>query len=128
MGHVLIVEHDPFVRNLINNLCAAKNYTADQAVNRHEAVAMLRAQRYELILIDLMLPEDNGLLVLEYLQATFPDQTEHTVVMTAADPKFIRRLPPVGWCAVLIKPFAISEFNRVIDLCGGGTHAAGKAF
>jgi DNA-binding response OmpR family regulator len=125
---VLVIDHEPLVRNLISSLLSSKNYRVDQAVTRAEAVGLLNRGDYDLILLDLMMPEDNGFSVLEYIRKNFPVQSKHLVVMTSADAKFAARLPEEGWCAVLIKPFSISEFYRIVDLCVRGSHAAGVRY
>src|SRR5687767_743889 len=101
---VLVIDHEPLVRNLISNLMTLKEYRVDQAVTKDEAVGLLMRTEYDLILLDLMMPEENGFAVLEYIRTHFPKQSRHTVVMTNADPKFAERLPEEGWCAMMIKP------------------------
>ena len=122
---VLVIEHEPLVRNLISNLLTLKDDRVDQAVTRDEAVDLLMRTSYDLILLDLMMPEEKGFALLEYIQTHFPKESRHTVVMTSADRKFAERLPEEGWCAMLIKPFALAEFYRIVDLCFEGVHAAG---
>jgi|SRR5688572_27028852 len=125
---VLVVDHDPLVRNLISNLLSLKQYRVDQAVTREEAVEMLQQLEYDLVLLDLMMPEDNGFALLEFVRQNFPRQSRHMVVMTSADRKFAARLPDEGWCAILIKPFAIAEFYRIVDLCIDGSHVGGVKY
>lgn len=125
MKHLLVIDHDPLTRNLISTLLEQRGYTCDQAASEAEAFSLLRTNNYALIMLDLMLPEENGFRVLEHLRETFPQQASHTIVMTNADPKFVSNLPQDGWCAVLVKPFSTSQFNRIIDLCIGGAHTAG---
>lgn len=121
----LVIDHDPLVRNFISNLLSLKDYRVDQAVTREEAGELLVRWDYDLVLLDLMLPDDNGFALLQYIGEHFPRQSKHTVVMTNSERRFVERLPDEGWCAMLIKPFAISEFYRIVDLCFEGAHVAG---
>jgi DNA-binding response OmpR family regulator len=122
--HVLIVDHDPVTRNLMTSLLDQRGVTVDQAANRSEAELMLRANHYDTIILDLMLPEENGFRVLEQIGRDFPNRCDHTIVMTSSDSRFVSKLPQDGWCAVLVKPFSVAEFYRVFELCGDGIHAA----
>jgi CheY-like chemotaxis protein len=122
--YVLIVDHDPVTRNLMTSLLEQRNVTVDQAANRAEAEQLLRAHHYDSIILDLMLPDENGFRVLEQIGKDFPHKCDHTIVTTSADSRFVAKLPADGWCAVLVKPFSVAEFYRVFDLCGDGIHAA----
>jgi CheY-like chemotaxis protein len=122
---ILVIEHDPLLRNFISQLLAQRGYEVNQAASRVEAVGLLSRYAYDLILLDLMMPEDNGFCLLEQIRSEFPHQSRHTIPMTSSDPKFLARLPDEGWCAVLTKPLVLGDFYRVVDLCMGGTHTAG---
>ena len=122
--HVLIVDHDPVTRNLMTSLLVDRGVTVDQAAGRSDAEQLLQANHYDTIILDLMLPDGNGFRVLEQISRDFPHRCDHTIVMTSSDSRFVSRLPQDGWCAVLVKPFSVTEFYRVFDLCGDGIHAA----
>lgn len=125
---VLVIDSEPLVRNLCSNLLVLKDFDCNQASSKDEAVALLADGEYDLVLLDLMMPDENGFAVLEHIRKRFPDQAKHTVVLTNADRKFVTNLPADGWCAVMVKPFTIAEFYRIVDLCCGGMHQAGAAY
>jgi DNA-binding response OmpR family regulator len=125
-GRILVIDDDPLTRNRICSFAQQRDFICDQATSEAEAMIVLDSAPYELILLDLMLPDENGFRVLEHLRARFPEQTHHLIVMTNADPKFVSNLPAEGWCAVLVKPFAISEMERIFDLCLQGAHRVGS--
>jgi CheY-like chemotaxis protein len=66
---VLVVDDDEFQRKLIARLLAAGNYDLVFAASGAEALAGLRKQRPDLILLDVMMPEIDGLEVLRRLKA-----------------------------------------------------------
>jgi DNA-binding response OmpR family regulator len=122
---VLVIDHDPLVRNLISNLLVLKNYQPHQAAGRDEAMVLLEQHHHQLIILDLMLPDENGFHFLQWIRDQYPRQAAHLVATTVGDPKFVARIPHEGICATLVKPFSISEFYRIIELCEGGGHASG---
>ena len=115
----LVIDHEPVIRNLIANLLAIKEIESDQAATHDEAIQMLGDVRYDLIIVDLMLPRENGFLMLDQIRTQWPDRMPHTVLTTNGDPKFLERVSRDGWCAILIKPFAMSEFFRIVESCLG---------
>lgn len=121
----LVIDHDPLVRNLISNLLVLKKYQPHQAATKEEAVELLEQHRHQLIILDLMLPEENGFEFLQMIRDRYPEQASHLVATTVAEPRFVERIPRDGICATLVKPFSISEFYRTVELCHGGGHASG---
>ena len=121
----LIIDHDAILRNLVCELLETRGYSCDQAANSTEATRMLESEHYDLLMLDLMLPGTNGFDVLRYIRENFPEKSDHTIVLTDSDPKFVAALPSQGWCAVLVKPVSAGELYRVVDLCIGGKHASG---
>ncbi len=106
----------------MSNLLEWKGFNPHQAASKEEALHLLEQFDYELILIDLMLPEENGFRVFEHIRKYFPLKSRHTILTTSADEKFLARLPQEGWCAVLLKPFAVTEFFRIAGICFEGGH------
>jgi len=125
---VLVIDHDPLLRNLIANLLALKQCQPHQATTKEEAFELLSQNQYDLVLLDLMLPEGGGFELLDHIRTMFHEQGSHTVALTSSDPKFLDSVPHEGICAIVTKPFSIGEFYRVVELCQGGGHAAGAFY
>jgi DNA-binding response OmpR family regulator len=62
---ILIVEDDPFLRNLLSTRLAREGFKIDIAIDGVEAGEKIRSIRPALILLDLILPRKNGFEVLE---------------------------------------------------------------
>jgi signal transduction histidine kinase/ActR/RegA family two-component response regulator len=58
---ILIVEDNPIIRSLVFKLLARRGYEADQVNNGKEALEAVRAKRYGLVLMDMQMPEMDGL-------------------------------------------------------------------
>lgn len=65
---LLIIEDDPYVRRFYEKLFAEKNYKAEMAKSGAEGLEKVKTLKPDLILLDIMMPEKNGLEVLKDLK------------------------------------------------------------
>ncbi|HEY5610995.1 MAG TPA: response regulator [Thermoanaerobaculia bacterium] len=124
----LIIDEEPLIRNLMAKLLALKDIDSHQAASDEEAFQLLEEHSYNLIFLDLMLTNNKGFAVLNDIRERFPEQTQHTVLTTSGDSKFLTQLPATGWCTMLVKPFEVSEFYRIAELCLHGFHTGGVCY
>ena len=64
---ILIIEDDRAINNLIKGTLSAEGYVCDCAFDGREGANLLEEKRYDLVLLDLMLPEIGGYELLEYI-------------------------------------------------------------
>ncbi len=57
---ILIVDDESNIRSLIRKYAAFEGYQADEAANGAEAVDMCRMNSYDLVIMDVMMPEMDG--------------------------------------------------------------------
>ncbi len=67
-GHVLVVDDDPLNRKLIGDCLGLEGYTFDQAGNGLEALEKIGSSDFDIILLDIDMPEMNGIDVLRNLK------------------------------------------------------------
>lgn len=60
MEHILIIDDDPDIGNLLEEALTARGYAVSRAYSGTEALLVLRQQKPDLILLDLMLPGRSG--------------------------------------------------------------------
>ena len=84
MKRVLIIEDDPFVAGLYRSELTEAGFVVDVAAAGDAAMGMFNDQRPDLVLLDLMLPETNGLEVLERIRSTADSRDLPVVVFTNA--------------------------------------------
>lgn len=58
--NILIVDDEANIRSLIRKYAAFEGYAADEAANGMEAVEKCRAHSYDLVIMDVMMPELDG--------------------------------------------------------------------
>lgn len=68
MAHILVIEDNNDINNLLKEALNKYNYTCDQAFSGTEARLLFQINKYDLILLDLMLPGIKGENVLQYIR------------------------------------------------------------
>jgi adenylate cyclase len=82
-GHVLVVDDNPFNREVLARRLQRQGHMVAEAVNGRQALDMLAAEHFDLVLLDILMPELNGLEVLARLKAD--DRLRHLpVIMISA--------------------------------------------
>lgn len=66
---VLIVEDDAFTRSLFAAYMEREGYVVSLAANGREMLERLELQRHDLVLLDLMLPDEDGLVLARKIRA-----------------------------------------------------------
>ena len=90
----LIVEDDGPTRQALSQILEREGFTVDMAVDGEKAVGCFAQRRYDLILLDIVLPKMSGTDVMEHLAMTTPEQLERVIVVTGLDVQEIRNLFP----------------------------------
>ena len=60
-----------------------EKFEVDEAEDGEEAIRKIQAHRYQLIVIDLMMPRVDGYTVVQYLKENLPPSLKRIVVTTA---------------------------------------------
>jgi CheY-like chemotaxis protein len=69
---ILVVDDDPVVGESFNRVLSRKGYAVITAANGDEALAKMKAERYDLVFTDLRMPGMDGLEVAEQVKARQP--------------------------------------------------------
>ena len=79
---ILIIDDEPEILNLLNRFLGKNpNFTVATFSNPVSAISNFESTDYDLVLLDIMMPQMNGLEVLERIKAKKEDQK--VVMMTA---------------------------------------------
>ncbi len=105
-GAILVVDDNEMNRDMLSRRLQRQGHQTEVAVNGLEALAMIKQHRFDLVLLDIMMPEMNGYEVLEFLKADHNLRHLPVIMITAVDEiESVVRCIELGADDYLPKPF-----------------------
>ena len=84
-GHLLVVDDNEMNRDLLSRRLMARGFTVAVARDGSEALEMIGAEPFDLVLLDVMMPGLSGFEVLERLRKTLSRSELPVIMVTAKD-------------------------------------------
>jgi PAS domain S-box-containing protein len=124
--HILLVDDDPDICLALHDFLTHEGYDVQVARTGKEAVERAQSQQFDAVLLDLGLPDQDGLVVLQILHKM--DHKLPIIVLTAftTTEKTVESLNQ-GSFAYLTKPYNRNELKAVLERAVGMRHLAAKA-
>ena len=113
MIRILIVEDETAISNLIRLTLKGSGYSCDCALDGEIAIEMLGKEKYDLILLDIMLPKIDGFELMEYIRPL-----EIPVIFLTAKNAVDDRVKGLRMGAedYIIKPFEVAELLARVEV------------
>lgn len=73
MIRILVIDDDPNVRQMICRMLEREGYELDSAANGREGLEKFRAAPADLVITDIIMPEQEGIETIRLLKADYPD-------------------------------------------------------
>src|SRR5580698_2453885 len=105
---ILVVDDEPGIRSFIGRALGAAGYVTDFAATGADALRRAQERHYDLVILDLVMPDLAGQVVLERLLATDPEQSV-LVLSCLADVASKVNCLERGAQDYLTKPFSLAE-------------------
>ncbi len=122
-GTVLVVEDDLDIREVMRMILEASGYRVLEAGDGAEALAVARAHRPRIILLDLMMPGMDGFQFRE-AQLQDPAIAAIPVVIVSGGGAVPEKAAELGAAGYLIKPTDVQRLLAILgDLCRAGDEA-----
>jgi len=112
MNHILIIDDEPGIREILKDILEDEGYGVYQAGDGFEALHLLKTTKVELVLLDIWLPRMGGIDVLKELKKTYPE-LEVIVISGHANVDMAVNAIKLGAFDFLEKPL---DMDRVITL------------
>ena len=110
---ILIIEDEPSLRELIQRSLEKERYVVEAAADFQSGLRKIEDYDYDCVLLDIMLPDGNGLNLLEQLKKM--RKRENVIIISAKDSLDDKELGlELGADDYLPKPFHLAELNARI--------------
>jgi DNA-binding response OmpR family regulator len=110
MTRILIVEDDPDIAELVGRYLDKAGFAAERAASGRDALAMIAAKPPDLVVLDLMLPQVDGLEVCRVVRSDPKTSTIPIIMLTARAEESERIVGlELGADDYLTKPFSPNE-------------------
>lgn len=113
MERILIIEDEPDIQELLRNYLEEEGYETEQALDGIEGIGKFRKRKFDLILLDVMLPKVDGFGVLEMIR----QESEIPVIMLTAldDEAYQMKGYDLKVDEYVTKPFSIKLLLKKIE-------------
>lgn len=110
IGKVLIVDDEAVVRNAIGRALRDKGISSVPAASAYEAMDKLTDQSYDVVLLDVRMPDMDGMETLRRIRALYP---ELSVIMITGYPSIDTAVNCIklGALDYLVKPFRLDDLE-----------------
>ena len=116
MKSILVADDDEFILDLVQAALAAAGYRVTTVSGGLDALARLEAEPYDLVILDVMMPDQGGIETIIEIRRGHPDQS--IMIMTGQIPSASGTLESLGQKlgakALLAKPFTTDQLVDVV--------------
>jgi CheY-like chemotaxis protein len=118
---LLVVDDDPDIRELLQDRLTADHFAVETATDGRQALEMLQRATFDGLILDINMPNIDGLQVLHRIRESFPAMP--VIMITAADARERALLAmEAGAQAYLLKPLETEPFRQAVNRWfGSGT-------
>ena len=115
-ARILLVDDEPAVREILRQALLAEGFEVETAANGSEAVLRMKERLFDLALIDLIMPEMDGIQTMLELRAMAPDirMIAMSGGLTRGGGDFLPLARQLGAKAALSKPFEYRDLMESV--------------
>src|SRR5438874_2929438 len=103
----LVVEDDETLRTLYVTAFRLRGFRVDEAGFAEVSMDRLRERRYDVLVVDVMLPTESGVYIVDKVRS-LPDPKPDIIVITGADSSAVRAIDRSHVKAIMFKPVSIN--------------------
>ena len=120
--NILVVDDDPIVQSSCRRVLEAEGNTVTIAASAPEALAALKSETYHLLLVDVIMPEYDGMYLIGSVLARRPD-VPILAMSGYPTPETIASAQRMGAAYFLAKPFTPEELTAAVRKALAGRKA-----
>ena len=107
-GRVLLLDDDASIQRLVSTLLKREGYRVTVVDSGRAAIEALKKKRFDVMLLDIMMPHEGGMTVIRHLKEHASDALKRVIILTAT-PAAVLKSVESDVFATVRKPFAAEE-------------------
>lgn len=112
----MIADDDPDIVDLLESYYKKKGYLVSVVINGKDALQKLEAEKFDLVLIDVMMPYIDGYHVAYEITSKLGADAPKIIIMTSRDVASEKGIAMLsGALDVLQKPFTLDDLDRKVN-------------
>ncbi len=113
MATVLVIDDDQTSRTVIGIAVEEIGHQATYALDGEEGVEMVRSNAYDVVFMDLAMPNKNGLIAIQEILEEFP--STRIVAVSGKDTEMLERAVEYGALQALTKPITPKQIQDTVE-------------
>jgi len=117
MSHILIIDDDNSFRGALKRLLTKHGFSVQTAVDGRDGLKKIGAEKFDVVILDMWMPEKDGLETLIEIRQQIPDM-KVIAISGARDiglKKPLETAKRLGAIATLEKPFTAEELLKALE-------------
>ncbi len=110
---ILVVDDDPAVRDVVTSMLETAGYEVTKAGNGREALRILGAAPIDLVITDLVMPEQEGIETIKLIRRDYP-RAKVIAMSGAFGGDYLRIAGYLGAHGTLAKPLQLTTVLKVV--------------
>jgi excisionase family DNA binding protein len=111
---ILVIDDEESIRSLFEDVLMSLGHKVMTAETSSRALALIKAHNFDLVFLDLKMPDIDGAELLGQIKALKPDLLV-AIITAYADSELMTRALEQGPLGVMKKPFTVSDIKTAID-------------
>ncbi len=113
-ARLLIVDDEALVREVLRlRLMHDGDYLCDEAASGREAIDLVKTNRYDLVITDMLMPDEDGLAIIQYLREQAPE-THVFALSASANAQLLNQASQAGAERTFAKPFPLDDLADAV--------------
>ncbi len=115
MATIMVVDDEPMVRNLLSQFLTLRGYRVRTAKDGPDALALLKQEHPQLIILDVYMPGMNGVDVLRQLRGN--DYKGSVIALSASqDEQLLQEMLELGSVDIMGKPVDLERLAMMVEV------------
>lgn len=113
LGKILVIDHEPVVRDLLDTILSQKGYDVVLADGGRKGLELFRRERPDVIVLDMNMPEMDGIAVLQLVRSLNPNQPV-SILAGAVTPETEQQVRALCVIEIVNKEFPLESLGDAL--------------